>query len=319
MVDASDGYEVTISRSVIQGNLADQHGGGVAIDGGTPEQSALVRVVEVDFIENVAEGGDGGGLYLVNTQGAEVRGGLLLHNVAGGNGGGLAQVDSIATTAADLVVRENIAANLGGGISETAPTRDSPPGTPKITVEGAELDENAAANGGGQLYVEVSDVVFAGGVARGGQAGPIPDPVTIDFLVDDPELVAPRDRVLAEAAGPVTVDFLGATASSWRRPAPRSPTERPGRWAPRALSPVPAPHRSRCRAVGATRPEAAPSRAGVVLLPIEAPTPPHNALLDCVHIEGFRYEHPGGAALVVGEGGSWSTETGAPSRICSRR
>jgi hypothetical protein len=304
-VDAADGYEVAISRCIIEGNLADEDGGGVAVDGGTPERSALVRLLDVDFLENVAEAGDGGGLYLANTQDAEVRGGLFLHNVAGGSGGGLAQVDSIATTAAEIVARNNIAANFGGGVSEASPTRDSPAGTPKITIEDAELDDNAATLGGGNLRVEVSDVALAGGVVRGGRAGPLPSPITIDFLVEDPELVAARDRALAQAARTVTLGFFEdgdsvlvvstsstlAAGATWFMGT--SAAFVPGAPCTAPLS---------VDGGGVTRPEASPARAGVVLRAIEDAAQSHDAVLDCVRIEGFRYEHADGAALVVGEG-----------------
>ncbi|HSI80825.1 MAG TPA: hypothetical protein VK919_09265, partial [Solirubrobacterales bacterium] len=151
---------LSVFRSVIRGNVADDDGGGVDADQGEPlviARSAIVR--------NRGLTGDGGG---VNGGGSDgfvlVRSSRVVRNQAGGEGGGLEAADASVEIVFSTFARNGAASDSGGGVNND--------GAGATAIRRSTFDRNRAGTDGGGLFadgppVSIVNSTFAGNRADG--------------------------------------------------------------------------------------------------------------------------------------------------------
>ncbi len=186
------GGQVTIANSVITGNSAASHGGGIYFQPNA--DGALMNVSNSTISNNTSNSdsnttGDGGGMYttngggtvLVNISGSTISGNTAISGgTTNGNGGGVYAVQQI--TLENTTISGNVAELDGGGIFDTFPGSINS----RVVLNGSTVVNNRATRNGGGIRSSNSvgdtptslyNTIVANNTASGGTAQDVLNPI----------------------------------------------------------------------------------------------------------------------------------------------
>ncbi len=149
-----------LSGNLFQDNVAEKVGGAISASSTTTFTSKADK-----FIGNVAETGQGGGVYLTNTGGIFITGSLFQSNVAGSSGGGLVIAGN--ATLSSLKILDNIAGSVarGGGIRIAGGV---------VAISKSLVTGNVASEGGGIFY-NIGTTTISTTIVKGNAAASSPN------------------------------------------------------------------------------------------------------------------------------------------------